>query len=650
MIYGQDEPVALPVMDLYDTGMMQMYVNAARDQYLQAREDQKEFLKTYGDFLSPIQNDMNYWYNNTINPVNKMMNEAAERGIDLTRSTEGRALLARTLNNLPYAELAKVRQSAKDADQYLKNRAELESKGLWSPEYENWILKQEGLPNFENWDSTKNGVWNRISPAAYQDLNSATKHWYDQLKDSYIETKDGYDWFGVTKGDLEKTTASNLSDFVGGNLGKFFLEKAKQELMREGNANPTVAQQLDRLKSNIVVANKELTHRNRDANIYDKMQKDYEYDMKKLGAQWQHDRNMATLKHNLTMREIAAEKETPQQVMPIGSWEQLRNTQNNNYRNKALGYIQKYKSDQWNKQKAAYINLSPADKKFAVNYGKAYRILYGGQKATANQKKWASGIIAIGNKSVDNKFKTWRTHFLNRQKSNDLIWSEYSTTEGNTGGAPMSESQLRSKSYRIFNELNTVTGLSDENRKTLDSRLQQVYDPKSKMYISSVKNNSDFADITVAAMTGNRMYRRYRGNSRDKLGARKISDLIRGKSYAVSSKSRSARKYASGEINKKAVDVIIDYGQFTDPSIKKELNKWTVGSLKKYGITRNMKTVEKDGKKVQEVHSYTIPVATRFNQDFGEATAHVSEDERIYGKTVANKYAPTRQAHTIDLE
>ena len=55
--------------------------------------------------------------------------------------------------------------------------------------------------------------------------------------------------------------------------------------MREGNANPTIAQQLDRLKSNIVVANKELTHRNRDANIYDKMQKDYEYDMKKLGAQ-----------------------------------------------------------------------------------------------------------------------------------------------------------------------------------------------------------------------------------------------------------------------------------------------------------------------------------------------------------------------------
>jgi hypothetical protein len=31
MIYGQDSPVAIPVADLYDTGMMQMYVNAVRD-------------------------------------------------------------------------------------------------------------------------------------------------------------------------------------------------------------------------------------------------------------------------------------------------------------------------------------------------------------------------------------------------------------------------------------------------------------------------------------------------------------------------------------------------------------------------------------------------------------------------------------------
>lgn len=31
MIYGQDAPVALPVADLYDSKMMQMYLGAVRD-------------------------------------------------------------------------------------------------------------------------------------------------------------------------------------------------------------------------------------------------------------------------------------------------------------------------------------------------------------------------------------------------------------------------------------------------------------------------------------------------------------------------------------------------------------------------------------------------------------------------------------------
>jgi len=31
MIYGQDEPVALPTVDLYDSGMMKLALDAARE-------------------------------------------------------------------------------------------------------------------------------------------------------------------------------------------------------------------------------------------------------------------------------------------------------------------------------------------------------------------------------------------------------------------------------------------------------------------------------------------------------------------------------------------------------------------------------------------------------------------------------------------
>mgnify|MGYP006872988771 CR=1 FL=1 len=73
MIYGQDEPVALPVIDLYDSAMMQMYLNSVRAQYNTAKEEQKEFLKSYGDFYSPFVKDNEYWYNNTMAPVQQLM-------------------------------------------------------------------------------------------------------------------------------------------------------------------------------------------------------------------------------------------------------------------------------------------------------------------------------------------------------------------------------------------------------------------------------------------------------------------------------------------------------------------------------------------------------------------------------------------------
>lgn len=62
MIGSQDSWVQMPVMDLYDTQMMLAAVNAARDMYNRSEERMKEFKKEYGDFITPIQADQD-WYN-----------------------------------------------------------------------------------------------------------------------------------------------------------------------------------------------------------------------------------------------------------------------------------------------------------------------------------------------------------------------------------------------------------------------------------------------------------------------------------------------------------------------------------------------------------------------------------------------------------
>ena len=54
MIYGQDEAVRYPVKDLYDTGMMSMYIGAVKDEYERGIKEQEEFMSKYGDFISPF--------------------------------------------------------------------------------------------------------------------------------------------------------------------------------------------------------------------------------------------------------------------------------------------------------------------------------------------------------------------------------------------------------------------------------------------------------------------------------------------------------------------------------------------------------------------------------------------------------------------
>jgi hypothetical protein len=82
-------------------------------------------------------------------------------GIDPTRSAEGRAYIQRLINQVPVAEINKRRQAAAVAQEYIKNRGLLESKGLYNPDFEKYILNGKSL---EDWDTATDGMWTRTSP------------------------------------------------------------------------------------------------------------------------------------------------------------------------------------------------------------------------------------------------------------------------------------------------------------------------------------------------------------------------------------------------------------------------------------------------------------------------------------------------------
>ena len=152
MIYQYDQALQLPTVDLYDTQIMAMALNAAKDMYERGEQQIKDFQKAYGDFLTPITADQDYYNKNVTGKVRDAVNSIYARGGDPLRNARDRAEISMLINNMPYGDIAKLRNSAENAKQYLKARAALEASGKYNPDLEERFLGYD----INNWDTTKN--------------------------------------------------------------------------------------------------------------------------------------------------------------------------------------------------------------------------------------------------------------------------------------------------------------------------------------------------------------------------------------------------------------------------------------------------------------------------------------------------------------
>lgn len=257
MILGYEAPVDIPVQSIYDKPMMQMYINALQKDYEQGIAEQKEFLSNFGNFMSPIAADVDEWNKSTINPIQEFL----AQNPNALRSVEGRAALSRFIATRPYGDLAKLRQSAENAKAYQKAIAEMKRNGTYSKELEDYL----GVGDVNNWNTLQNGIWNTLSPTEYKDLNKLTSHWFDNLEDSYLYSKDGFDYYGITDKQMDPIIDSYMSGLLQSDLGKFHLQRAG------GDQNV--------FRSNIKSANNERLRSNRKENPYSMENVKYQHDM-----------------------------------------------------------------------------------------------------------------------------------------------------------------------------------------------------------------------------------------------------------------------------------------------------------------------------------------------------------------------------------
>lgn len=265
MIYAGDQAIAYPVKDIYDTQMMMASIAAAKDMYEKGQQQIKDFYKDYGDFLSPIQKDMEWYDQNVTGKVKDTINNLYANGIDPLRSAEGRAAISQLIYSMPTGNISKVRQSAEAAKEYIKNRGILEAAGKWDPNFERFANQGNML---EDWDTIGgNNVWTRTSPAEVKTLKELTESWYNQ-RTAHMLDKAGvesfgmkydprYDYTGFTNKDLLDIASGQTPGWNGSIYADYYRDQARRQLQGYGINNPTNDQIEAMLQKNIATANKE---------------------------------------------------------------------------------------------------------------------------------------------------------------------------------------------------------------------------------------------------------------------------------------------------------------------------------------------------------------------------------------------------------
>ena len=213
----------------------------------------------------------------------------------------------------------------------------------------------------------------------------------------------------------------------------------------------------------------------------------------------------------------------------------------------------------------------------------------------------------------------------------DKSWDRYSTSigENTPWGKVQSVETLINKAHEAFYRQNILSSPLDSGaREDMNRVLGIVENPNDGSKIGTVTSGTEFAPVSEARFTGNRVYRRD-----DKIT--KLNKLLRGKDYKVTAETESGREYGSGVIGKAKYNLVTQNVTFSDPDIVAELDNWSDEERQRAGI-------KQDGN-----GGYRIPIITRYSTgSYTHANVNSATDERLKGSETVRQ-RPSRLAESL---
>ena len=287
-----DEPVAVPIIDLLDSNMMSQYISAAREQYNQAVQEQKDFAKEFGELYGPNANINKQFYEQTRGAVNKGLDYLYQNGIDPLRSAEGRAYIAKIIRERPYAEIANLKAQNESMKTYQKYRAEAMRNGTYDPDFEKFVL---GGKTLESWDPSTDGMWTREAPSKYSSLKDWTSNLFDNMQLEYDDEatkKSGgmYQVYSKSPKKMQQILDSNIKDMSKSELGRYYLN------MYGGD--------IEALKADIIDRNREYTQVDIRPDQVKLHLNDQQFQANEAAKQRAFQREMAKQQHEWDMQEL----------------------------------------------------------------------------------------------------------------------------------------------------------------------------------------------------------------------------------------------------------------------------------------------------------------------------------------------------------
>lgn len=288
MIYAGDTYTPLPTKELYNTQMMMASIAAAKDMYEKTEKQLDEFFKTYNDFRSPVQGAQEEYARLTTKRIDDALNQLYKQGIDPLRNAQGRAAIQNIIRSTDYSRINKLKQQAENYNKYLDAKREMIAQGLTTDDFENWMLKQQGLDDFTAvyQDGQKKGQirdWTRLTPEQYISVDAATDPWFKDIEETYLGmTQDGFDRFGIDENKLNEAIQHNIYDLINTKSGQYNLEKfgratgvISDDASQEDVINAINSESLiNSFKQDILNRRKKMIHEKRQFNDRVKMSLD----------------------------------------------------------------------------------------------------------------------------------------------------------------------------------------------------------------------------------------------------------------------------------------------------------------------------------------------------------------------------------------